>query len=305
MGCMQLNQISAMTEIKLNLNDDEAWMEVMMGHGDLVEPHATLAEISQESWQKARQARKSFRAFDLDSSCQSGKVALLYCQGNDNPQIWFQDLSCKWYFLCKTFSDYFRLLVMHLGLPNWHYSFTEVGLDPASKHWFRLLSPERLAIDLEAARELNAHRRAMRGEVVGARNEGGVDDVQAGGADAAEEGATSVGALQLDLASLDQMRDLNPKKKAAQGALASIQQDNNDRWVLSRHVQFSRRMRYCTSMHLVRNCGPLSWSDAKTCCKSDKLNGATLCSCPMAQTGGPRGAALQQKRGEEAMIQQP
>ena len=66
MGCMQLNQISAMTEIKLNLNDDEAWMEVMMGHGDLVEPHATLAEISQESWQKDRQARKSFRAFDLD-----------------------------------------------------------------------------------------------------------------------------------------------------------------------------------------------------------------------------------------------
>lgn len=43
------------------------------------------------------------------------------------PQVWFQDLSCKWYFLCKTFSDYFRLLVMHLGLPNWHYSFTEVS----------------------------------------------------------------------------------------------------------------------------------------------------------------------------------
>lgn len=55
MGCMQLNQVAALTEIKLNLQDDEAWMEVIMGQGDLVEPHSTMGDISQESWQKARQ----------------------------------------------------------------------------------------------------------------------------------------------------------------------------------------------------------------------------------------------------------
>ena len=41
---------------------------------------------------------------------------------------------------------------MHLGLPNWHYAFTKVGLDPQSLQWFRFLSPERLAIDIENRR---------------------------------------------------------------------------------------------------------------------------------------------------------
>jgi len=41
-------------------------------------------------------------------------------------QVWFQDLGRKWFFVSKCFIDYFRLLVMHLGLPNWHYAFTEV-----------------------------------------------------------------------------------------------------------------------------------------------------------------------------------
>ena len=41
---------------------------------------------------------------------------------------------------------------MHLGLPNWHYAFTQVGLDPQTLQWFRFLSPERLAIDIENRR---------------------------------------------------------------------------------------------------------------------------------------------------------
>jgi hypothetical protein len=36
---------------------------------------------------KHTQMRKTFRAFDLDSSCQSGRVVLLYCNGNQHPQV--------------------------------------------------------------------------------------------------------------------------------------------------------------------------------------------------------------------------
>lgn len=43
---------------------------------------------------------------------------------------------------------------MHLGLPHWQYAFTQVGLDPQSLQWFRFLSPERLAIDIENRRNL-------------------------------------------------------------------------------------------------------------------------------------------------------
>ncbi len=40
-------------------------------------------------------------------------------------------------------------MIMHLGIPHWQYAFTNVGLDPLSWQWFRFLSPERLAIDIE------------------------------------------------------------------------------------------------------------------------------------------------------------
>ena len=38
---------------------------------------------------------------------------------------------------------------MHLGIPGWKYAFTKVGLDPQTLKWFRFLTPERLAIDIE------------------------------------------------------------------------------------------------------------------------------------------------------------
>ena len=121
------------------------------------------------------------RAFCLDAACSAGRVALVYGAvapvgvGSDGrragtgrakrkgynspassssagngadacPQVWFQDLGCQWSFISATFSDYFRLMMMHLGLPHWHYAFTELGLDPVAKQWFRYLTPERLAI---------------------------------------------------------------------------------------------------------------------------------------------------------------
>lgn len=71
-------------------------------------------------------------------------------------------MSCKWFFIANTFTDYFRLMIMHLGLPNWHYAFTEVGLDPQTLQWFRFLSPERLAIDIENRKNVEAASKKTR-----------------------------------------------------------------------------------------------------------------------------------------------
>ena len=99
---------------------------------------------------------KDVAAFDIDSKVKGGRIALIYrahsTQSGSKPQIWFQDLSCNWFFISNTFTDYFRLMVMHLGLPNWQYAFTQVGLDPQTLQWLRFLSPERLAIDMESRR---------------------------------------------------------------------------------------------------------------------------------------------------------
>lgn len=73
-------------------------------------------------------------------------------RGSSKPQIWFQDLSCHWFFVANCFTDYFRLMIMHLGIPGWQYAFTKVGLDPQTLQWFRFLAPERLAIDMENRR---------------------------------------------------------------------------------------------------------------------------------------------------------
>ncbi|KAL3909480.1 MAG: hypothetical protein SGPRY_009410 [Prymnesium sp.] len=84
------------------------------------------------------------RAYDLDSTCTSGRVCIFL--GNAEPQVWFQDNSCMWYFIASSFTDYFRLMVLNLGLPRWQYAYTEAGLDPVAKQWFKLLAPARLDI---------------------------------------------------------------------------------------------------------------------------------------------------------------
>lgn len=95
-------------------------------------------------------------AFDIDAKVKNGRLALIYRHKEAKPQIWFQDLSCQWFFIANSFTDYFRLMIMHLGIPNWHYAFTQVGLDPQTLQWFRFLSPERLAIDIENRRNQEA-----------------------------------------------------------------------------------------------------------------------------------------------------
>jgi hypothetical protein len=95
---------------------------------------------------------KEMAAFDIDCKVKAGRLAILYRNGTTKPQVWFQDNSCKWFFVANTFTDYFRLMIMHLGLPHWQYAFTQVGLDAQTLQWFRFLSPERLAIDIENRR---------------------------------------------------------------------------------------------------------------------------------------------------------
>lgn len=88
-------------------------------------------------------------AFVLDASPSTyGRVCLSYPEGDTtNPEIWFEALDCTWHFIAHSFTDYFRLLIMHLGLPGWCHIFTEHGLPPATAEWFAFLSPERYQID--------------------------------------------------------------------------------------------------------------------------------------------------------------
>ena len=93
-------------------------------------------------------------AFNLDcnNTTIDGKVAMVFdiCDKTHiSSSIWFQDLSCEWNFISNSFSDYFRLMIMHLGLIGWQYAFTKIGLNPITMQWLRFLIPNRLDIDLK------------------------------------------------------------------------------------------------------------------------------------------------------------
>lgn len=107
LGCMHLNKLRDIKKIKgeyfrfsrIGADDDE--------------------DSSDEDNDNEEEKQKDIHAFDIDSDVKDGRLALMYRGTNSKPQIWFQDLSCKWFFIANSFTDYFRLMIMHLGIPNW------------------------------------------------------------------------------------------------------------------------------------------------------------------------------------------
>lgn len=92
------------------------------------------------------------KVFELDPCDGFGKVCLVYKDikagvTTSQPEIWFLDRSLEWSYLASSFMDYFRMMIVHLGLPLWQYLFTSTGLSPETKQWFNLYAPTRLAID--------------------------------------------------------------------------------------------------------------------------------------------------------------
>ncbi|GBG31391.1 Tubulin polyglutamylase complex subunit 2 [Hondaea fermentalgiana] len=77
----------------------------------------------------------SRQAFALGKQKRVGLTALVYprryvSRREDQPEVWFCDLSGSWHFMAARFADYFRLALVHLGIRGWEYAFTPGGLDP-------------------------------------------------------------------------------------------------------------------------------------------------------------------------------
>ncbi|XP_010723498.1 tubulin polyglutamylase complex subunit 2 isoform X2 [Meleagris gallopavo] len=83
--------------------------------------------------------------FELDPCNGNGKVCLVYKRTkpvvSPDTEIWFLDRALYWHFLTKSFTAYYRLLITHLGLPQWQYAFTSYGVSPQAKQWFNMYKP--------------------------------------------------------------------------------------------------------------------------------------------------------------------
>ena len=49
------------------------------------------------------------------------------------PQVWFLDRGYEWHYLAPNFTTYFRMMLYHLGLPQWQLLFTPMGPTPWAK----------------------------------------------------------------------------------------------------------------------------------------------------------------------------
>ncbi|XP_062898133.1 tubulin polyglutamylase complex subunit 2 isoform X2 [Mobula hypostoma] len=60
---------------------------------------------------------------------------------SSSAEIWFLDRALYWHFLTDTFTAYYRLMLIYLGLPQWQYAFTKYGVTPQAKQWFNMYKP--------------------------------------------------------------------------------------------------------------------------------------------------------------------
>ncbi|XP_058271217.1 tubulin polyglutamylase complex subunit 2 [Hemibagrus wyckioides] len=86
------------------------------------------------------------RIFELDPCGGNGRACLVYkdCTPDvvaEQSEIWFLDRSLYWHFLTSSFTAYYRLMITHLGLPEWQYTFTPYGPSPQAKQWASLYQP--------------------------------------------------------------------------------------------------------------------------------------------------------------------
>ncbi|XP_061172313.1 tubulin polyglutamylase complex subunit 2-like isoform X1 [Saccostrea echinata] len=101
------------------------------------------------------------KVFELDPCDGYGRVCLVFKEsktGGNEPkvEIWFLDRALRWHFLTDSFIAYYRLLLMHLGLPQWQYSLTDIGLCQQAQQWFNMYAPTRLELDQESLCETHS-----------------------------------------------------------------------------------------------------------------------------------------------------
>uniref|UniRef100_A0A2K6U7G2 Tubulin polyglutamylase complex subunit 2 n=1 Tax=Saimiri boliviensis boliviensis TaxID=39432 RepID=A0A2K6U7G2_SAIBB len=130
LGSMAINSISKLTQLT------QSSMYSLPNAPTLADLEDDTHEASDDQPEKPHFDSRSV-IFELDSCNGNGKVCLVYKSGKpalaEDTEIWFLDRALYWHFLTDTFTAYYRLLITHLGLPQWQYAFTSYGISPQAK----------------------------------------------------------------------------------------------------------------------------------------------------------------------------
>lgn len=152
-GRMSINSLEELCKLTVGVTGEQDGGNISIAdlHLDDDEDEGKDTEMSRPKFDQRS------RIFELDACDGYGKVCLVYHNTKQgipaqNADVWFLDRSLQWHFLAESFLFYYRMMLVHLGLPQWHYAFTNIGLSNSAKQWFNLFCPLRLDMD---ARETN------------------------------------------------------------------------------------------------------------------------------------------------------
>nr|XP_033791223.1 tubulin polyglutamylase complex subunit 2 [Geotrypetes seraphini] len=144
LGSMMINSISKLTQLGLSsvysLPNALKLVEL-----DDMDENVSVSEGNTRGCEKPHFDSRNL-IFELDHCNGNGKVCLIYRVTKTglvlpDIEIWFLDRALYWHFLTDTFTAYYRLLITHLGLPQWQYIFTNYGVSPQAKQWFNMYKP--------------------------------------------------------------------------------------------------------------------------------------------------------------------
>lgn len=96
---------------------------------------AKSASSTRTALQVSRFSSCGFISRSAQNLCQHSQRSEMSPQGvvAQQSEVWFLDRSLCWHFLTSTFTSYYRLMITHLGLPEWQYAFTPYGPSPQAK----------------------------------------------------------------------------------------------------------------------------------------------------------------------------
>ncbi|XP_020823055.1 tubulin polyglutamylase complex subunit 2-like isoform X2 [Phascolarctos cinereus] len=136
LGCLMINSIGHLTQLT------QSAVYTLPNSPTLEDLEDEEDEANEDQPEKPHFDSRSL-IFELDSCNGNGKVCLVYRKTSPakESKIWFLDRALYWHFLTDSFTAYYRLLITHLGLPQWQYAFTNYGVSPQAKQWFNMYKP--------------------------------------------------------------------------------------------------------------------------------------------------------------------
>ncbi|XP_044741430.1 tubulin polyglutamylase complex subunit 2 [Chrysoperla carnea] len=85
------------------------------------------------------------KILELDTVKNDTKIYLIYEKIESEPTIWILDKIMGWFPLCENFTKYFRMMLVHQGLPYWQYCAFNKALPTWIQEIYLLVAPHLLA----------------------------------------------------------------------------------------------------------------------------------------------------------------